>query len=301
VKFLSRTVFFFSKNVKQFSAVKLAAGDVLEKVFVTNGRHTLDITHRHNIACQSPFCFAICFSTEEFLLFDAVTLQVTINNGSRICASLKLSRIQTHNIQRTALAWFTIDEARCHQSNFLKRFFLLKYRFRGNNATANVATTLAALYTYPRKVILVSFKEDGYYNIFPMDFQCYVKEAGIYLLGLRTTNITLQKIIEQKKFVVSDTGTAALETILALGNHHSRAPTSPGDLPFALTESRLFQFPVAAFAGGYKEMELLTHFPLGSHTLLVGKMVHEKLADATIKDYYYIHYLQMATGSYTEV
>jgi flavin reductase (DIM6/NTAB) family NADH-FMN oxidoreductase RutF len=290
-----------NKKAKQFSAVRLADDEVQEKVCVTNGGHTLDITQKHNIACQSPFCIAICFTAVEFAMFDAANLFVEIKKGNKTRSSLKLSRLQTHTINGVVLAWFIIEKATCCQLNFLSRYIALKYSFRKNNTTLPERNIFGALYSYPRKIIVVSFKHGDYYNIFPMDFQCYIKEAGIYLLGLRTTNITLQKIIEQKKFVISGTGTANLKTILSLGAYHSNAPPAIKELPFETVNSEVHQFPVPAFTDGYKELELVANFPLGSHTLLIGKLINEKLAVQPAGNFYYVHFFELAGSNYKEV
>ncbi len=107
----------------------------------------------------------------------------------------------------------------------MHRLVLFAYFLRSKKNTYHHRKVISALYSYPRRIIIVSYKDDNYYNIFPMDIQGYIAEEKLYILGLRTTNVTLNKILEGKKVVVCDTDTVDINTVYDLGKHSSAAPT----------------------------------------------------------------------------
>ncbi|NJM24417.1 MAG: hypothetical protein HC859_01705 [Bacteroidia bacterium] len=139
-------------------------------------------------------------------------------------------------------------------------------------------------------MVAVCFSENDYYNIFPMDFKCLCYDDDLCILGLRTTNITLKKMIAAGKVVIGDTDRAPLKTIYDLGNHHSSTPPPVSELPFKVGESKLFKFPVPAFCASYIEVAFYHSEGVGSHTLLIGRIIHRSRAAEPPHHLYHYHY-----------
>ena len=134
-----------------------------------------------------------------------------------------------------------------------------------------------------------------------MDLSGYIAESGIFILGLRTTNIALEKILTVKKVVISDTDNADINVIYSLGKHHSTAPPKLDDLPFDTLDSELFKFPVPDFSASYKEIEIIKSQELGSHMLLIGKVLNHKQIRNKSSSLHHIHYFQFCNSNYQEL
>src|SRR5262249_52130056 len=104
-----------------------------------------------------------------------------------------------------------------HLSAFKTRMLYSKY-YKRPGLSFEKLTAFATAYSYPRKVRIVSFREDNYYNIFPMDLLGDISQAGRYVFGLRHTNVALSRIIREKRIVVSEVPSGSKETIYRLGS-----------------------------------------------------------------------------------
>jgi flavin reductase (DIM6/NTAB) family NADH-FMN oxidoreductase RutF len=149
------------------------------------------------------------------------------------------------------------------------------YWQRQNKISLKELDCFCAAYLYPRKVVLTCFGQPDDYNLFPMDLQGYIKTEDVYVLGLRNTNVTLKKIIAAGKVAVCEVSSANKDALYLLGRHHSSQPPRLSDLPFTFKSSELFQIPVPDIASAYVELEIIKHIDLGSHTVLVGKVVNQ--------------------------
>jgi len=294
-------IFFKNKTPKQFLGTQIPKDRIDERVFLKNCKKRIDITQRHGIACQTPFHLAVWFRKDEGDLSGANDHEVEIVKGEKRLSWLKLSAVHRIELDDGIIVLYRIEKSKCYQLSSIHQYVLLKYYYRKNNTTYQEREIYGALYTYPRNIIVVSYREDGYFNIFPMDFQCYVPEANIYMLGLRTTNITLDKMINTKKVVISDTGSADFKTIYSLGAHHSSAPPNVEQLPFAVSESEKFRFPIPGFSSSYKEVELLGNYKLGSHMFLYGKVVNDKKIKNEVAPMQHVHFFEFQNSQYVEI
>jgi hypothetical protein len=183
----------------------------------------------------------------------------------------------------------------------LHRLVLFAYFLRSKANTYYSRKVISAMYSYPRSIIIVSYRDDNYCNIFPMDIHGYIEEEDMYILGLRTTNVTLDKILTAKKVVVCDTNDVDINTVYDLGKHSSKSPTAPDHLPFKTTESELFKFPVPEFVGSYKEIEIITNKKMGYHMLMVGKVLNKKQIKDNPSSLYHIGFLEFQKGNYKSI
>jgi hypothetical protein len=134
-----------------------------------------------------------------------------------------------------------------------------------------------------------------------MDIHAYIEEENLYILGLRTTNITLNKILDAKKVVVCDTDAVDIDTVYNLGKHSSNSPTPEGQLPFGVAESEVFNFPVPDFTGSYKEIEIIHHRKMGYHMLMVGRVVNAKKIKQSSSSLYHVGFLQFQMNGYKSI
>jgi flavin reductase (DIM6/NTAB) family NADH-FMN oxidoreductase RutF len=296
VKSILRKLAFRGDVPRTFPAVRIEDGRIAERVLIKTGEIDLDISQVHCIVCHEPFCVAVCLSEQESSAFRTGAISLTIHLEDRQSAIAKVKLSQTLKTDQGIVAIFEILEATCLQVGLFRRQLISRY-FRNKN-TPEQDRMYGALYSYPRKVIAVSHVDAGGYNLFPMDFQCLIATGGMYMLGLRTTNITLQKILNSGRVVISNTHNANLDHIYQLGSHHSASPPPLEALPFATSPSKRFGFPVPDFATGYSEVELTASQCLGTHMLMLGSVVNQVAPKSPVHAIHHIHYFQSIYRNY---
>ena len=289
------------EKIQTFYIMRLAKNQVEEKVFLKKDNSDIDITAHHGMICLDPFCIAIWLPHGRLNLIDPQSVKIQFKKGSKLNATIKVSLIEKIPTDKGGLLLYKIEKVKNHQLTALHRLALFAYFLRAKTNTYYSRRFISALYSYPRKIIIVSYKDDNYYNIFPMDIQGYIPEEDLYILGLRTTNVTLNKILEAKKVVVCDTDSVDINTVYNLGKHSSAAPTPVENLPFGTTESELFGFPIPDFTGSYKEIEILQHKKMGYHMLMVGKVLNTKKIKENSSSLYHIGFLQYQRGNYKSI
>jgi len=297
IKRLAGKLLFNVKKATGFPAVRIDEGKVQEMFVLKRGDHRIDVSLRHQVICHNPPCLSVWISVEEALAFGEGTLEACVFSGAHLLAEMTVQPVHQVMDDDHRLVVLQVMQARNFQIGAWHQE-LIRWYFRNKNSVFE-DKFYAAAYSYPRKVIAVSYQEEGHYNIFPMDFQCCLDDRRLYVLGLRTTNITLNKMIASKRVVIGDTDTAALETIYALGSHHGSNPPPLYRLSFKTQPSERFGFPVPDFSASYLEVELVSHYQLGSHTMLVGKIVHMVERRKRTSSIYHVHYFQSLRSHYS--
>jgi hypothetical protein len=298
---LIKRIFFKDAEIKTFFITRLLETQVEEKVFLEKEKHRINITMHHGMICLDPFCISVWLSKNQIIALDPQTAKIQFEKGNKLNATIKVSLIEKIATEHGILLLYKIEKVKNHQLSALQRIVLFAHFLRSKTNTYYSRKVISALYSYPRRIIIVSYKDEHYFNIFPMDIQSCIKEDDLYVLGLRTTNITLNKILEARKVVVCDTDAVDINTVYNLGKHSSTSPTPKEDLPFGITESELFGFPVPDFTGSYKEIEIIRHKKMGYHMLLVGKVVNEKKIKQNASSLYHIGFLQFQKGNYNSI
>ena len=251
--------------------------------------------------CLDPFCVAVWLAADQLNLINPDSARIQFKKGDKLNASIEVTIIETIPTEKGALLLYKIGKVKNFQLSVLHRLALFAYFLRSKKNTYYSRRVISALYSYPRRIIIVSYKDDDYYNIFPMDIQGYIAEEQLYILGLRTTNVTLDKILEAKKVVVCDTDTVDINTVYNLGKHSSNAPTPLADLPFGVSKSELFGFYVPDFTGSYKEIEIIQNRKMGYHRLMVGKVLSDKKRKETSSSLYHVGFLQFQKSNYKSI
>jgi flavin reductase (DIM6/NTAB) family NADH-FMN oxidoreductase RutF len=298
---LIRKLFFKGSKITTFFISRLKPSQIQESVFLKAGKSTIDISKHHGMICLDPFCIAAWLRASQLTAIDDDTITIQFKKGNKLNASIGVSVIEKNPTAKGALVLFKVEKVKNYQLNPLHRLVFFAYLLRSPKNTYNSRKIISALYSYPRSIIIVSYQDEGYRNIFPMDIHGYIEEEGLYILGLRTTNITLNKILAAKKVVVCDTNAVDINVVYDLGKHSSTSPTPIEKLPFCTTPSELFGFAVPEFSGSYKEIEIIQHREMGFHMLLVGKVVNAKQIKPDTSSFYHVSFLQFQNGNYNSV
>ena len=298
---LIRKLFFKGAKIKTFFISRMAEDDVEEQVFLKSGKHLFHISKHHGMICLDPFCMASWLPADQLNLIDPQAATIQFMKGDKLNASTTVSLIEKIKTANGALLLYKIDTVKNHQLNPLHRLIFFAYLLRSPKNTYYSRKVISALYSYPRSIIIVSYRDENYCNIFPMVIHGFIEEEGLYLLGLRTTNVTLDKILAAKKVVVCDTDSVDINTVYALGKHPSASPTPKEQLPFGTTESELFGFPVPDFTGSYKEIEIIQNKKMGYHMLMVGKVLNHKKIKPNASSFYHVGFLQFQNSKYQSI
>lgn len=287
--------------MQTFFISRLADGQIEEKVFLKKGEQNIDITMQHGMICLDPFCVAVWLREDQINTIETGAVKIQFKKGTKLNASIKVSLIEKIPTGHGELLLYKVEKVKNYQLSALHRLVFFAYFLRSKKNTYYSRKVIGALYSYPRRIIIVSYKDENYYNIFPMDIQAYIEQEGLYILGLRTTNVTLNKILDARKVVVCDTDTVDIDTVYKLGKHSSNSPTPKEQLPFGTSDSQLFGFPVPDFTGSYKEIEIIHHKKMGYHMLMVGKVLNEKKIKPSSSSLYHIGFLQYQMGNYKSI
>ncbi|MDB5130552.1 MAG: oxidoreductase RutF, flavin reductase family [Mucilaginibacter sp.] len=296
-----KKIFFNNTDIKTFFITRLSDNEIEEEVFLEHGKRQIDITSNHGMICLDPFCVAVWLPADHANLPGLGKPNLNFFKGHRLNASIEVSIIEKIPTAQGALLLYRIENIKNYQLSALHRLVLFAYFLRSKANTYYSRKVISALYSYPRKIIIVSYRDDTYYNIFPMDIQGFIEQENMYILGLRTTNVTLNKILEAKKVVICDTDAVDINTVYNLGKHSSSAPTPKDKLPFGTSESELFGFPVPDFTGSYKEIEIIYHKKMGYHMLMVGKVVNSKKIKHKTSSLYHVGFLQFQKSNYQSI
>jgi flavin reductase (DIM6/NTAB) family NADH-FMN oxidoreductase RutF len=296
-----KKLFFKDQKITTFFITRLRPEVVEEQVFLKKDGQRIEITKTHSMICLDPFCISVWLTKDEAKSIDTQTATVQFTKGDKLNAVIEVSLIEPIYTEKGVLLLYKIESAKNYHLTFLHRLLLFRYFLRSKKNTYYSRKVISALYSYPRRIIIVSYRDKDYYNIFPMDIQGYLEEDDLYILGLRTTNLTLNKILEAKKVVICDTDTVGIDTVYDLGKHSSSAPTPIHELPFYTSESELFGFPIPGFTGSYKEIEIIANREMGYHMLMIGKVVNDKKIKETPSSLYHVGFLQFQNGNYESI
>lgn len=301
MKLSIKNIFFKNTDIKTFFVTRLKEEEVNEEISLLQEGFRIDITNKQSMICLDPFCIAVWLPENQLYLLDPEKVVIEFTRGRKINALLNVSLIEEMDTENGSLLLYKLDSVKNYQLNPLHRLALFAWLLRSKKNTYQSRRVISALYSYPRKIIIVSYQDDEYCNIFPMDIQGYIPDEGLYILGLRTTNVTLNKIIGAGKVVICDTDAADLDVVYNLGRHPSVSPTQKQEMPFKTTDSDLFKFPVPEFSASYKEVKIIAHRKMGYHMLLVGKVAHQQVFKPDAASLYHVSFLQFQQGDYTKI
>jgi hypothetical protein len=151
---------------------------------------------------------------------------------------------------------------------------------------------VAAAYTYPRRVRIISFRfnEENNY-IFPMDLLADIRPVRRYLLGMRHSNQVLKQIMDVGRIVVAEAPAGYKQVMYKLGRNHSAAPPPLDRLPFGVVPTQQWGFYLPEWVESYKEIRIGKTCDLGSHMLLCGEWTEDVILKPATPRLHHIHFL----------
>src|SRR4030095_10468657 len=96
-----------------------------------------------------------------------------------------------------------VQSSKIYHLNLIKTYLLFSRYYKKNGLTFSKFKSFVAAYSYPRQIRIVSFRQDDYYNIFPIDLLGPIEQSERFVFGLRHSNLALSGIIKTGKLAVS--------------------------------------------------------------------------------------------------
>jgi hypothetical protein len=288
-----RNVLLGDIKVSEYSTVTIQ-GEIIEKVYLETGGKRKDISKTHWLLCLNPIIFGIWFPIAEEVIYPEegpykMYYYDAASNG-KVEAILELTLFSKLEEQDGTLILAKLEKVNIFHVSHLKTLILFHRYYKKPEQDFYKLKSYSAAYSYPRKVRLISFEDDGWFNIFPMDLVGDIPGSKRYVFGLRHTNVTLSRIIKKGQMVVSEIPYQYKDIIYQLGKHHHQ-PLSDMEPPFEINRTELFNFPIPIWANSYKEIRIKKTLNLGSHMLLWGEEANEKQLNSASQHLYHIHFL----------
>jgi flavin reductase (DIM6/NTAB) family NADH-FMN oxidoreductase RutF len=165
-----------------------------------------------------------------------------------------------------------------------------RWRFNNNpeiKITPRDAHTMVVFFICPRPVVLVSVRHEHEGNVFPMNLMGPIGE-GKFAFALNSTRHAAPIVVKARRAAISNVPLPEAQLAKALGRNHLKASIDLSDLPFASWPSPVFGFPVPDFAVRVRELEIESSERLGSHTLFIARLVHDRQI-AAAQEFFYVH------------
>jgi len=264
-----------------------APDDIEEKVYLDIAGVLIDISKDHWLLCIEPIVFGVWMEKGKTFKNDQ---ECHMYIGEReVDVTLELCGHIAE--EEGSLYLMKLKKSGIYQLNFIKTWLLYYRYYRRGGLSFHRFKSFVAAYSYPRRIRLVTFRQDDYFNIFPMDLLGDISAHGRYVFGLRHTNTSLKRIIETGKLAVCEVPYKYEKIIYQLGKHHSSRPPTLDELPFNVAPSKNFEFYIPDVAESYKEVHILRNTDLGSHMLLWGETVGEERTTVPGDHLYLVHFL----------
>lgn len=301
MKKLIRKMLVGDNVIHEYSTVTVPDG-IQEKVYLKVNSQLINVSHLHWLLCIEPVIFGIWIEKEahKAAINNSTICKLYFSGGNKentgavsgpMEAVLSFTRTQSIEEETGTLFLLKLEKSHIHQLNAIKRYLLFHRYYRKNGLTFPQFKSFVAAYSYPRRIRVISFRQDDYYNIFPMDLLGDISTCNRYVFGLRHSNVALDKIIATGKLVVAEVPFDQKDTIYRLGAHHSSSPPSLNTLPFKTVLSKNHGCYIPDWALSYREINVLRTINLGSHMLLWGESSGEQVLQAPAGHLYLVHFL----------
>ena len=263
-----------------------APDDIQEKVYLDMAGAWLDVSQDHWLLCIEPIVFGIWTIPGSFERGHLFHMYI-----GDIEADLTLELFDQIEEDGGVLLLMRLKKSNIYQLNLIKTYLIYYRYYRRGGLPFSKFKSFVGAYSYPRRIRLVTFRQKDYFNIFPMDLLGDIKNHGRYVFGLRHTNTSLPRIMEEEKIAVCEVSSTHQDLIYQLGKHHSGIPPALEELPFKVGLSRHFSFYIPAVVESYKEVRILKTKDLGSHMLLWGETVDGEVLTKPVDHLYLVHFL----------
>lgn len=275
------------------------ADDLKQHVWLTTATHTCDVSERHWLLCIHPMVFGVWVHNSQTrkdleeqndatLYFGGTSMNDIIEGHEAETGVTVIEHIPEKN---GSLFLLKLSESSIHHISLIKRCLIFFRYYRKDGLTYQRFKSYVSAYSFPRRIRIVSFRDQDYYNIFPMDLLGEIPGENRWVFGLRHSNKALSRIIRTGKIVVCEVPYQYKEKIYALGNHHSTNPPPLDLLGIQVSESKEFRFHIPVWADSYNEIRIHHSINLGSHMLLWGETVSQTIVREPSSHLFLIHFL----------
>jgi hypothetical protein len=262
--------------------------DPLNIYIVDNDRVTKDITNHLSFTGYSPLILSLHLPANEFtptstlvIRFSAQALQpndMLKEKDALACLSLQL--FQQQRVDDRIIAHYEGKHG-SHRflSSFHQKIISLNNRLHkkkpGNVFLHNnLYKQVQIAYAIPRIISLITVTDGRGYNLFPTDLHGPVNDNW-YLSSLRHGGKACQQVLNAKKIAMCTIHYTSCKKVFALGKNHMQEMKPKESFPYGTHSSNLFKLPLPESVLKYRELEVVDHFQLGIHKLLLYKIVSE--------------------------
>ena len=281
--------------------VKITASDRLaQKAWLRIDGNLTDVSTTHWLLCIEPIMYGVWIEEKDFIepqqtgdftMYLGGSIAESKNKVESAEAVLSLDLFDRIDECDGTLLLLKLNNSSLHQLSVIKRYLLFFRYYKKDGLTFSRFKAFVSAYSHPRRIRVVSFRKDDYYNIFPMDLLGDISQHTRYVFGLRHTNVALPMILETGRVAVSEVSHKWKSNVYELGKHHSSDPPSRELLPFKVFESTNFRFYIPEWVESYKEVSIKKSLNLGSHMLLWGDVVNEERLTETSGHLFLVHFL----------
>jgi flavin reductase (DIM6/NTAB) family NADH-FMN oxidoreductase RutF len=289
MKKLLNKLLFGHSFFKEYPAVSIDGNAIGEKVFLESNGTQSDVSQNHWLLSLEPMIFGV-WTDDVPEKHQKATLYFNSKQNETV-AVVDLNLTDSISEKEGTLLLFEVQKSKLLYLNSLKTYLIYVLYYKKPKQSFSQFKNLAAAFSYPRKVRLVSFKKGDYFNTFPMDLVGNVPGTNRFVFGLRHSNTALDKIIEEKKIVAAEFPAFLKEEVYLLSKHHLGKPPSIGSLPFKVMATPLYGFPIPETALKYHEIKIIKTLNLGSHMLLLGEAMNSVLVNEKTDTLYHIHFM----------
>jgi hypothetical protein len=297
MKTLIRKLLMGDVDFSDYVKVKID-GNLTEKVFLETAGAVKDVSQQHALFCIEPIIFGIWFDKSEWQpqkkQYEVYQLYFGAAPGAgKPEATMTLVFFDCIEDGNLVLLLLKLEKSSVYHLSPLKNFLIYYRYYRRDGMLFPKFKSHVCAYSYPRKIRLVSFRQDDYYNIFPMDLLGDIERHGKFVFGLRHSNIAQQKIIDTRKILVAEVPVEHQKILFQLGKHHSTKPPAISALPFEVMTSKNFSFYIPSWVESYKEINITKTINLGSHLLLYGEVKEKVVLKPSSAHVYMLHFLHL--------
>lgn len=286
-------LFYRNSVVTDYSSI-ITCNHISEKVFLKINETIIDVSVNHWAFCLQPVVFGIWINKQNVISFlhdNMYLLFFETASQQKKLAEIQLSFFSSIEEPEGILLLVKAEKCKLFHTSFIESWLLYFLYYQKSGFSFKKFKSHVSAFSYPRKVRIISFQKEDYYNIFPMDFVGQPVGTNYHGLGLRQTNKTLDKVIKAKKIVVAEAPFIYKENIYKLGSHHSSQPPPIGEFPFKIINSKTFGFPLPEWTNDYSEINITKSLNLGSHTLLWGYSDQKEVRNNSRENLYHVHFL----------
>jgi flavin reductase (DIM6/NTAB) family NADH-FMN oxidoreductase RutF len=271
----------------QWSSVALRQPQEAVSIRLRGDGEEVDVTRAAVVAALQPLTLGIGLDENARSRLGACSVPALrfVDVGSqRTVGTLQLVRIRDSTTREAAITLFEVADAAQHclewpyrsWNEYLQNRAIRKHRRPGYFwLSPAVVQQLMIFYICPRQVVLVSVEEGEHRNMFPMDLIGPVAPDR-FTLALRNSSQSVPAMKLGRRVALADVAAADCALAFRLGARHRDPLPDWQSLPCPVARSREYSLPYAQSALHVRELAILDHETIGSHTLFVCRLAGEQ-------------------------